>query len=133
MPIVKGYVIQPGVNLQCANLTGADLTGACLTGACLKQALLMSTDFWLADLVDVNLTGANLDGADLRSCDLRGADLRGASLVGTLMPYKDDMEGAHLTTHQCMLLVLTGQITAAASSQLILHEDQPLANTPLCD
>ena len=84
-PIVNGYEIKPGVDLEGAILEGADLRGANLRGANLREAYLGR-----ANLGGANLEGANLGVANLGVANLGGANLGRANLIGA------NLEGANL-------------------------------------
>ncbi|MFM8927521.1 MAG: pentapeptide repeat-containing protein [Rhodoluna sp.] len=85
-PLVNGYIIAPGVNLEGANLQGADLdnldlTSANLRGADLTGASLIGTKLNACNLVNVDLTDTDLTNADFRGATIRNVRFSGATMT----------------------------------------------------
>ena len=81
MPIIDGWTIEAGVDLENADLSGLDFSGESLNGANLKNANLTNTDLSGVDLRDANLSGANLTGANIMNADAFNATFTRAQLV----------------------------------------------------
>ena len=80
MPMINGYVIEPGTNLARANLNGINLTGLNLTNCNLYYANLQGAILNSATLANVNLEGAKLMNAQLYDTNLSNSHIIWANL-----------------------------------------------------
>jgi len=84
--LVKGYIINEGVNLEGADLQGANLSGLGFRNANLRSAdftgaNLTSSDFEGSTVVNTDFTNANLTLADLSNTAISSSRFNGANLT----------------------------------------------------